>query len=63
MLDLLASRRSQISSRFELMQGFLCEDGFYFLALRGYVWVEPCHHAPTGRFGNGMSTLEQMSRM
>ena len=29
MLDLLASRRSQISSRFELMQGFLCEDGFY----------------------------------
>ena len=35
----------------------------FIWALRGYVWVEPCHHAPTGRFGNGMSTLEQMSRM
>lgn len=32
-----------------------------FLALRGYVWVELPLQIPSGRFGNGMRTLEQIS--
>lgn len=30
-------------------------------ALRGYVWVESIHQIPSGRFGNGMRILEQIS--
>lgn len=32
-----------------------------FLALRGYVWVESIHQIPSGRLGNGMRILEQIS--
>ena len=33
----------------------------YFEALRGYVWVESIHQIPSGRLGNGMRILEQIS--
>ena len=32
-----------------------------FSALRGYVWVESIHQIPSGRLGNGMRILEQIS--
>ena len=32
-----------------------------YLALRGYVWVESIHQIPSGRLGNGMRILEQIS--
>ena len=33
----------------------------YKVALRGYVWVESIHQIPSGRLGNGMRILEQIS--